>query len=250
MSVLREHGGLLEDFPEYPTRPKRKVTVITPDPDRNALAVRWRLAAFVALVAAAAFAAVLLDLPSASELRQVIEDAGWAAPMAFVALYALLSLAPVPKNAVSAVAGLLFGLVAGVLLVLGGALLGALLAFGLGRTLARGAVERLASSRVEQVDALLARRGLLAVIMVRLVPVVPFTAVNYTAGLTGVRFRDYTLGTALGMVPGTLAYVTLGAYGATPGVWPFLLSVAALVLLTVGGLLVARRRRPARKAAS
>lgn len=201
------------------------------------------MAAFVVVVVASVLVAVTLDLPSAPELRERIDEAGWVAPILFVSFYALISLAPVPKNVVSAVAGLLFGLVAGVLLVLLGALLGALLAFGLGRALGRGAVERWTSSRVHEVDALLSRRGLMAVIMVRLVPVMPFTAVNYAAGLTGVRLRDYTLGTAIGMVPGTVAYVTLGTYGATPGAWPFLVSAAALILLTLAAVLVARRRR-------
>lgn len=84
-------------------------------------------------------------------------------------------------------------------------------------------------------------------VVVRLVPVVPFTAINYTAGLTGIRFWHYTLGTALGIVPGTVAYVALGTYGTTPGSWPFLVAAGALVLLSVGGLLATRGRRWAKK---
>lgn len=195
------------------------------------------------MLAAAAVTALTVDVPDAATLRATVAAAGWAAPLVFVGLYALLTLAPLPKNVMSAAAGLLFGLVQGVLLVLLAAVLGALAAFGLGRLLGRAAVERLTSARVEEVDQLLARRGLLAVIAVRLVPVIPFTAINYTAGLTSIRLRDYALGTALGIVPGTVAYVTLGTYGATPGAWPFLASATALVLLTVGGLLAARHHR-------
>jgi uncharacterized membrane protein YdjX (TVP38/TMEM64 family) len=208
--------------------------------------VWWRLCGFLALLGAAAVVALTVDLPGTAETRATIEDTGWAAPVVFVGLYALVTLAPVPKNVLSAVAGLLFGLVEGVLLVHLAAMLGALVAFSLGRLLGRAAVERFTSARVQEVDALIARRGLMAVVMVRLVPIVPFTAINYTAGLTGVRLRDYTLGTAVGIIPGTVAYVTLGTYGSTPGAWPFLVSAAALVLLSVGGLLVAHRRRSPR----
>jgi uncharacterized membrane protein YdjX (TVP38/TMEM64 family) len=208
--------------------------------------VGWRLCGFVAVVGAGVVVALTVDLPDTAGTRRMIEETGWAAPVVFVGLYALVTLAPVPKNVLSAVAGLLFGLVEGVLLVLAAAMVGALVAFGLGRLLGRAAVERITSARVQEVDTLLARRGLMAVVMVRLVPVVPFTAINYTAGLTGVRLRDYTLGTAVGIIPGTVAYVTLGTYGSTPGAWPFLVSAAALVILSVGGLLVAHRRRSPR----
>ena len=90
---------------------------------------------------------------------------------------------------------------------------------------------------------------MVAVIVMRLVPVLPFTAIDYAAGLTSVRTRDYAIGTALGIFPGTVSFVALGAYGTSPGSWPFIVAVAALVLLTAGGLLVARRRRPRRRMA-
>jgi uncharacterized membrane protein YdjX (TVP38/TMEM64 family) len=205
--------------------------------------VRWRLAAFAALIVVAVVAAIALDLPSAADVRQVVDAYGAAAPLVFVAGYAVVTLAPVPKNVLSAAAGLMFGLGVGVGLVWLGALAGALMAFGIGRLLGRDVVERLTSTRVRRVDDLIARRGLLTVVLVRLVPVVPFTAINYTAGLTGIRLWQYVVGTAVGILPGTVAYVALGSYGASPRSWQFLLSAALLVALSVGGLLAARRRR-------
>ena len=130
----------------------------------------------------------------------------------FVVVYAVSTLAPLPKNVFSAAAGL----VVGVLVVLVGAVLGAVAAFWLGRLLGRDAVERLSGARIARVDALLRRRGVLALIAVRLVPVLPFTAINYAAGLSVVRTRDYLIGTSVGIIPGTIAYVTLGSYGSSP----------------------------------
>ena len=92
---------------------------------------------------------------------------------------------------------------------------------------------------------MLRRRGLLAVIGIRLVPLLPFGTVNYASGLTAVRARDYVLGTAIGILPGATALVTIGAYGATPGSLPFVLAVAGLAVLAVGGLVAARRGRAA-----
>ena len=137
----------------------------------------------------------------------------------------------------------MFGLAAGIAIVLVAAVLGAIVAFGLGRTLGRDAVQRFTGTRVARVDALLRRRGILAVIGLRLVPVVPFTAVNYAAGLTSVGVRDYVLGTAVGIVPGTVAYVALGVYGTEPDQWPFVAAVIVLLALSIGGAALARRAR-------
>lgn len=233
---------VVEDDPAAaePGRPDRGVTPEARPVDR---AVWVRLAVFAVFVAAAVLVAVVVGLPDVESLRADIAAAGPAAPVLFVLLYAVATLAPLPKNVLSTVAGVLFGMVPGVALVLLAALLGAAGAFWLGRLLGRGAVERFTGARVARVDELLRRRGLLAVIGVRLVPVVPFTAVNYAAGLTAVRIRDYALGTALGIVPGTIAFVALGAYGSSPGSWPFVVAVVALVGLSTGGAVVARRSR-------
>jgi uncharacterized membrane protein YdjX (TVP38/TMEM64 family) len=148
----------------------------------------------------------------------------------------------------SAAAGFVFGVVEGVGLVLLAALLGALAGFALGRVLGREAVERMTGTRVARVDALLSRRGAMAVLGTRLIPVLPFTAINYVAGLTAVRIGDYVLGTAIGIIPGTIAYVALGAYGTSPGSWPFLAAVLALVALTAGGAAAVHRYRRAGRA--
>jgi hypothetical protein len=137
----------------------------------TARAVWVRLVVFVAIVAAAGTIAGIVGLPDVERLRTGIASAGPGAPALFVLLYAVATLAPVPKNVLATVAGVLFGLALGIVVVLLGALLGALAAFALGRALGRATVERITGARVARVDALLRRRGLLAVIGVRLVPV-------------------------------------------------------------------------------
>ncbi len=171
-------------------------------------------------------------------LREQVAAAGSLGAAVFVAGYAVLVLLPAPKAVLTALGGALYGLWLGALLSWTGALAGALAAFGLGRVLGRDAVERLAGGRVARVDQLLSAHGLGAMIGVRLVPVLPFTAINYAAGLTGLSWRHYAAGTALGMVPGSLAYAALGAWGADP--WGIFAAVAALVVLVVVGALVGR----------
>lgn len=224
-----------------PARPTSEIPLADVTASRSE---RWwiRPLVLVALVAVGIAVALTVGVPSVEEIRTWVAGAGWAGPVLFAAVYAALTLTAAPAGVLSIGAGLLFGLVGGVLVVATGALAGAIGAFGLSRVLGRRAVERIDSDRLRQLDAMLRRRGLLAVIGVRLVPLLPFTALNYACGLSAVRVRDYVLGTAIGILPGTCAYVALGAFGSTPGSLPFLLALCGLGVLTLAGVVVARRR--------
>lgn len=93
------------------------------------------------------------------------------------------------------------------------------------------------------VDRWLGARGFLAVLTLRLVPLVPFYAANYAAGVTAIRLRDFAAGTAVGIVPGVVVYTILGARASDPTGPVFLLAVAGLVVLAALGTLAARRLR-------
>jgi uncharacterized membrane protein YdjX (TVP38/TMEM64 family) len=210
----------------------------------GALTARWaRPLALLAVVATGVAAALAVGVPSIDEVRATVDSAGSGAPVLYVLLYAALTLTPTPATLTSITAGVLFGLPLGLLVVLAGAVTGSAVGFGLARVLGRDAVRALDSQQLQRLDGLLRRRGLIAVIGIRLVPL-PFAAVNYACGLSALRLRDYLLGTAVGILPGATAYVTVGAFGATPGSVPFLLAVAGVAALTlVGAALVRPSRR-------
>ncbi len=195
--------------------------------------------ALVLILLGAIGLALILGTPDIAAVRARVGEAGVWGPVLFFSFYVGLALIPCPKALLTAAGGALFGLFAGAGLSLAAALVGAVISFGLGRLLGREAVNRLIRGRLARVDEVLADHGLSAVLIVRLVPLVPFIAINYASGLSGVRFRHYVLGSAFGMVPGSLAYAALGAYGTNP----FGLAAAgsALLVLIVGGSWWARR---------
>jgi uncharacterized membrane protein YdjX (TVP38/TMEM64 family) len=132
----------------------------------------------------------------------------WAA-VVFIALYATATVAWVPGSLLTLASGAIFGLGRGTLFTLVGATLGASLAFLISRYVARSALERRIGSdrRMAVMDEAIGREGGKLVFLLRLSPAFPFSVMNYALGLTAVRFRDYVLASATGMVPGTFMYV-------------------------------------------
>jgi phosphatidylserine/phosphatidylglycerophosphate/cardiolipin synthase-like enzyme/uncharacterized membrane protein YdjX (TVP38/TMEM64 family) len=157
---------------------------------------------------------------------------------ATVAAFCLATLLFVPITLVIAATGALFGPLLGLLYALAGALLGAGLSFAVGRGLGREWVRRIASRRVNAINKRLERHGLLAMTVLRLLPIAPFTVVNLVAGASEIRPRDYMLGSLFGMTPGIVLMTVfgdrLGAWLRDPDVANLLvvvgIAVAALVL--------------------
>ncbi len=204
---------------------------------------RLKAAILVVLVVAVIVVAFTVDLPDAQPLRDRVNEAGPWGLVIFVLLYAALALTPFPASTLTVASGLLFGLVTGVIVVAVAATLGAWVAFMIARWLGRDGVSRLRWKRVATIDAMLERRGLAAVLIIRLIPLFPFAMVNYAAGLSAVRQRDYVIGTAVGILPATAGYTALGAYGTAPLSWPFLVAVGAVILIAAGSGYVAKRIR-------
>ncbi len=200
--------------------------------------MRLRVAMLLAFAIVTIAAALLVPLPGIDQVRASAAEGGIGAAAIFSVGYAVASLTPIPKNVVSIAAGVVWGLAVGFALVYLGALLGATLAFAISRVLGREVIERMTGARAAKVHVMLSERGFAAVLGARLIPLMPFTVLNYTAGFTSVRMRDYTLGTMLGMIPGTLAYVAVGAYGITLQ-WPLFVAMGALGVLTVVGAVYA-----------
>lgn len=216
----------------------------------GAMATHWpRLVALVLLVAGAAVAAWQLPL---ERLPAWVDQLGPAAPVVAVGIAALLLCALVPRTAVSLGCGALFGAVAGATWSLAAALIAATLTYAAGRWAGRDFVAAHAGDRLGRLDRWLTRRGLLAVIVVRLQPIAPFGLVGYAYGTSTVRFRHYILGTALGGLPSSFSYATIGAAAIAPHSlsWLTFIPAATGILISAAAALHWRyqSRTPARPA--
>jgi uncharacterized membrane protein YdjX (TVP38/TMEM64 family) len=163
-----------------------------------------------AMIAILVAVALLVPLPSAVELRDWSTSVGPWFPLAFLAAHIVVTVLPFPRTAFTLAAGLLFGPVLGITLAVTASTVSAMIALVLVRA-AGWQLSRLVRHRaVDRVDTRLRERGWLAVLSLRLIPVVPFAPLNYAVGASGVRVLPYMLATVAGLIPGTAAVVILG----------------------------------------
>lgn len=122
-----------------------------------------------------------------------------------LSIYVVGSCLMFPVTLMILVTALSFGPFEGFALAFGGSLMGGLASYLLGRWLGRDVVRKLAGEKINRLSRKLARRGWLAVALVRIVPIAPYTIVNLVAGSTHISTRSFLIGTSIGMGPGILA---------------------------------------------
>jgi uncharacterized membrane protein YdjX (TVP38/TMEM64 family) len=204
-------------------------------------AAALRLGALAAALAAFVAMFAMSGSLSADRVRDWVDGYGAAGPLVFVAVSASLTVVLFPGPVLAAASGLLFGTALGTPVSLAAATLGATLAFSLARWWAHDAVVALGGARLHALRRWIGRRGFLTVLYARIAPGVPYTLVNYAAGLAPIRLRAFVAATALGVAPRAFAYTALGGSLGDLGSPEALAAVAVLVAMALGGLMLARR---------
>ncbi|KDP45611.1 hypothetical protein JCGZ_17218 [Jatropha curcas] len=144
-----------------------------------------------------------------------IEGYGPVGYALFVAVYAGLEILAIPAIPLTMSAGLLFGSLIGTIIVSISGTVAASVAFLIARYFARERILKLVEGNKKflAIDKAIGENGFKVVTLLRLSPLLPFSLGNYLYGLTSVKFIPYVLGSWLGMLPGTWAYVSAGAFG-------------------------------------
>lgn len=195
------------------------------------------------------------NLLTVATLQQLVQgslawrDAPWAV-LVIMAIYALASLVMFPLSILVAVTGLAFGPSWGFAYATLGTLGSSIVSYWVGRRLGRETLMTYGGRHLKGMSRYLARRGIRTMTIINLLPLAPFTLTNMMAGAFHLRFRDYVIGSTLGIVPGIAAVTLLGSQLAelitAENRGELIWSLAGLALGIV--LLVALRQYSRRKA--
>ncbi|MEJ2440978.1 MAG: VTT domain-containing protein [Gammaproteobacteria bacterium] len=197
--------------PEKPVEPEEFLDQIV-SPDYRKPAYRYLLHVGMLLVALLVLAAIWrwtplsdwLDIDRAKATANWIRNS-YFTPVLVLIAYVIGGLIAVPVTLMIIATVTVFDPWIGAAYALLGAEVAALAGFGVGHMIGRDAVSRIAGSRVNRLSRKLSERGVLTIITLRIVPVAPFTVINVIAGVSEIRFRDFAIGSFIGMVPGVMA---------------------------------------------
>lgn len=136
------------------------------------------------------------------QLRETGRELGLLASIGCIVLASVVAL---PLGLIVVVSAITFGPWLGGVFVIFGACVGGVISYALGSFLGHEALCRFAGKRVNDLSTQLKHKGVLAVVVIRMLPIAPFAIINMIAGATHLRMIDFVIGTFFGMIPGVVA---------------------------------------------
>lgn len=174
------------------------------------------------------------------------------AAVCYIGLFTLLPAFFFPVAALALAGGLLFGLVRGSIYTFVGAILNCTLMFLLARYVGREKIRALVRKKLPQpwqrrLEGLGGREGALLLVILRLIPAVPYNLINYAFGLTEMKLSVYLIFSAIGIIPGTLAFINIGDKALDPASPDFWIAIGLLIALLAVTALLGRKLYPKEK---
>ena len=201
--------------PQQPINSETFINHFVPEQHSKAAGLRvagWVLALLLILALAAAWRFTPLNQWLNTDYLVALAGRWQESPLApLLTLTAIVvgGLLMIPITALIVVALLIFDPLIGFAYALVGSLLCALAGYGLGHLLGGQIIRQLAGDKINRISRKLGKRGILTILLVRIVPVAPFTLINLVAGASHIKLRDFLLGSLFGMAPGILGIVLL-----------------------------------------
>ena len=153
----------------------------------------------------------VLSYEQVEQIRSFVLGFGLYAPLVFILLFTFAPLIFFPDGILALAGGLIFGFAWGSFYIILGALCGGTLSFYLARLYGNTMREKLSHEKLINFQKSVQKHGFIMILLLRLVPLVPFNIISYSAGFSTIRYRDFFFATLLGMTPGVLVYANIGA---------------------------------------
>ena len=168
---------------------------------------------------------------SPEQIKVFINSFGSIAPIIYIILFALVPLTFFPDSVLAIASGMAFGLVKGTIYTMIGALIGGSLAYFIAYYLGKDVILKLTKNKHKLDFLSKGHREFYSVLILRLIPLVPFDIISYGSGLSGIKYKNFLAATAIGIIPGVVIFSNLGDKSLDFKSPEFLIAILLLVLL-------------------
>ena len=181
-----------------------------------------------------------------NRIESIIGTAGLPAACVSIGLMVLHSFVPLPAELIAIANGMVFGFWLGLAVTWAGAMAGAWLAYFVGLALGRPVLLKIArEDQVARAEGLMARHGVISLLVMRLIPVASFNLVNYAAGALKTDAWTFGWTTAIGILPVSILSVLAGSHMvALPWQWNVVIFAGLVAAAIAGKLLLQRLASP------
>lgn len=178
-------------------------------------------------------------------MSEFISGFGLLAPIIYVIMFAILPIFFFPVPILAVAGGVVFGFVEGSLLTFFGALINCYIMFIISRKFGRNYVisllkRKLSEKQHKKIFGVSDEKLMVSLVILRLIPLVPYNLINYGFGLTNISLSKYMVASILGIIPGTIVFLNFGASATNMWSIEFLLSTLLVILLTLGSIYISR----------
>ena len=175
-------------------------------------------------------------------LKKFINSYGKFSSICFIIIYSLKPiLFVVPTSLLTVLAGNIFGPFIGLALSMVSSFIAATLAFYLARFFGKPFVDKLMGKKTLKLDGDIEKNGFVIMLFIRLSIVFPFDGLSYASGLTKIKYRDFILGTMLGILPEMAVYSFMGKNISHPFSIKFILPILSVMLLALISYYVSKK---------
>ena len=175
----------------------------------------------------------MLNHCTPQSMKNYISSFGMLAPAVYIIMFTIIPLTLFPDAVLALAGGMVFGVGCGTLYTILGAACGGTLSFFISRVFGRDLVKKLTKEKMQWFEDGIEKRGFLFILLLRLIPLIPFDVISYGAGLSKIRYRDFIVATFLGIIPGVWVYSNLGDKSGNLFSIEFLEAVAILIMLII-----------------
>jgi len=163
------------------------------------------------------------------------------APLIYIILFTIVPLTLFPDSILAIAGGMIFGIVNGAIYTMIGAVCGASLSFYLSRTFGQTILKSLLGKHSILPLEKFKSKGFIFILILRLIPLIPFDIISYSAGLSEIKYKDFILATVFGIIPGVFVFTNIGDKSIDIGSDAFYVSLALLIGLITITVLIKRK---------